>query len=256
MAMFTYSSKVDIGVYEEQNDDRAIVGPIILTDGEISGDIQKNHVIACICDGVGGLAHGNRAAMITLEVMSHLNRSAITSADILSSIEIANQRIRYTQSIENLQDGLRSTIAGIYADENRCYVFNAGDSRVYRFRYKYFTQLSKDHSLVQDMVDLGEITPDEARFHPQKNIINKCLGNDETVNPRIIDYTDDFLNGDIILICSDGLTDEVSDSELKEIILKHKQDKELNACCLELYNNAIEKGSKDNISLILLRKDV
>ena len=154
-----------------------------------------------------------------------------------------------------MQNGLRTTIAGIYTDSEKFFVYNAGDSRVYRFRYKYFTLLSKDHSLVQDLIDMGEVSFEDAKVHPQKNIINKCIGNDEMVNPRIIDLSDDFVNGDIIMICSDGITDEVLDAELKEIILEHKQDQDLLECCNLIYNKSIEKGSKDNMSVILLRKE-
>ncbi|MCM1134756.1 MAG: SpoIIE family protein phosphatase [Clostridium sp.] len=252
--MFSYAGKVDMGVYERQNDDRLLIGPHILIDGEISGVIEKEYIAAAVCDGVGGLAQGYRAAMTALEACSHLNRPGVTAKEIKDVIETANRRIRNMQSYENLQSGLRTTIAGVYADGERFIVFNAGDSRVYRFRFKYFSQISKDHSLVQDLIDMGEITPEESKTHPQKNIINKCLGNEEIVNPRIIDMTDDFVKDDIIMICSDGISDEVLDAELKEILLAHKQDECLLECCRLIYQKAIEKGSKDNMSIALLRR--
>ena len=253
--MYSFMGIVDKGVYEDQNDDRIIIGSHILTDGSYCGKVDESYIVASVCDGVGGLAQGYRAAMTTLELLSHLNRNEVSETVITDYIEIANRRIRNIQGIENLQNGLRTTIAGIYTDASRFIVFNAGDSRVYRFRYKYLSQLSKDHSLVQDMIDIGEIEPDEAKIHPKKNIINKCLGNDEVVNPRVIDMSDDFVKGDIIIICSDGITDEVYDSELKDILFTHKNDENLELCGNLICRKAIEKGSKDNMSIILLRKE-
>ncbi len=252
--MYTYAVKVDKGSYEEQNDDRALVGSMIVTDGESGGSISDETILAAICDGVGGMAQGYRAAMNTLECISHLDREDVVIEDIKATIELANKQIKNTQNAENLQNGLRTTIAGIYASDNNLIVYNAGDSRVYRFRYRFMSQLSKDHSLVRDMLDMGEITEEQAKKHPQKNIINKCIGNDEAVNPRIVEFADDFMPEDIIMICSDGITDEMDDSDIKRIIAEHKEDESLVECCRELMNRAIECGSKDNMSIILIRK--
>ena len=253
--MFSYAGKVDIGVYEHQNDDRLLIGSHIITNGEFSGKTDNSYIVATVCDGVGGLAQGYRAAMTTLEVMSHFDRKGVSPDEIKDAIELSNRRIRNIQSIEALQNGLRTTIAGIYSDDEKFYVYNAGDSRVYRFRYKYFSQLSKDHSLVQDLIDMGEISIEEAKTHKQKNVINKCIGNDEIVNPRVIDMSDDFVKGDIIMICSDGITDEIMDADIKEIILEHKNDLDLLECCRLIYRKAIENGSQDNLSVLLLRKE-
>lgn len=253
--MYTYAAKVDIGMSEHQNDDRVLVSDIILTDGIISGKIEKDTAVAAVSDGVGGLAQGYRAAVTTLERMSHLNIKDISIDDIKNAIEESNVRVRNIQSVENLHQGMMATIAGIYSDKDKFYVYNAGDSRVYRFRFKYIMQLSKDHSLVQDLVDLGEITPEEAKTHEKKNVINKCIGYEEIVNARIIDNSGDYLAGDIIIICSDGISDVVTDSEIKEIVYNHKLDEDLKECCIQIVDKAIENGSLDNLSVILLRKE-
>ncbi len=253
--MFSYAGKVDIGVYEHQNDDRILIGSHIITDGEFSGKTDNSYIIAAVCDGVGGLAQGYRAAMTTLEVMSHFDKKGVSTDEIKEAIELSNRRIRNIQSIEALHNGLRTTIAGIYVDDNNFFVYNAGDSRVYRFRYKYFNQLSKDHSLVQDLIDMGEISVEEMKTHKQKNVINKCIGNDEIVNPRVIDMSDNLVKGDIIMICSDGITDEVMDADIKKLIHEHKNDLDLLECCRLICCKAIENGSQDNLSIILLRKE-
>lgn len=253
--MYTYAAKVDVGVAEKQNDDRVLISSILLTDGEISGKIQKEEIIAAVCDGVGGLSQGYRAAMTTLERISHLNKSDVTIDEVKNAIEESNNRVRNMQNIENLQKGMMSTVAGIYANKEKFIVFNAGDSRVYRFRFKYIMQLSKDHSLVQDLIDLGELSIDEAKNHKQKNIINKCIGYEEQVNARIIDMNADYIEGDILMICSDGISDVLNDLDIKNIIMEHKKDEDLRECCVHIFNRAIQEGSLDNLSVILLRKE-
>ncbi|MBR3517321.1 MAG: serine/threonine-protein phosphatase [Lachnospiraceae bacterium] len=253
--MFSYAAKVDVGVFEDHNDDRVLVGSHILTNGSFSEKTDHPYLVAAICDGVGGMAQGDRAAMTGLEVMSHLDKPGVTKEEIQEAIELANRRVRNLQSLENLQNGLRTTIAGIYADKDRFYVYNAGDSRVYRFRGRFFTRLSKDHSLVQDRIDMGMLTPEEAKVHPQKNIINKCIGNEEVVNPRIKDLSEDFCYKDILMICSDGISDEVEDAEFREIIASHAEEEDLAGCCECIYQKAVERGSRDNMSIILIRKE-
>ncbi len=253
--MYTFAGKVDIGVYEDHNDDRLLIGSHLLTDGRFADQTDSPYILAAVCDGVGGMAQGDRAAMTTLETISHLQREGVKAEEIKDAIELSNRRIRNIQSMENLQNGLRTTVAGIYADADTFFVFNAGDSRVYRFRHRFFSRLSKDHSLVQDMIDMGEISPEDARSHPKKNIINKCIGNEETVNPRIMDMSEDFVPGDILMICSDGITDEVPDVEFKKIIMEHQKDESLLECCRLICEKATASGSKDNMSVILLRRE-
>lgn len=252
--MYSYAMKVDIGVSEKQNDDRALLSDIILMGSCLSGKLEKDYVIAAVCDGVGGLEQGYRAAMCCLERISHLNKADISKEEIHEAMEEANVRIRNRQSMEKLHRGMMTTVAGIYANAEKFFVFNAGDSRVYRFRYKYLMQLSKDHSLVQDMMDMGEITPEEARHHEKKNVINKCIGLEEVVNARIIE-DEDYTEGDIILICSDGISDVLCETELKEIFFEYGEEENLNTCCEKIVEKALQNGTQDNMSVILLRKE-
>ena len=252
--MYTYAMKVDIGVSEKQNDDRALLSDILLMGSCLSGKLEQDSVIAAVCDGVGGLEQGYRAAMCCLERISHLGKADITKEEIHEAIEEANVRIRNMQSMEKLHRGMMTTVAGLYANAEKFFVFNAGDSRVYRFRYKYLMQLSKDHSLVQDMMDMGEITPEEARYHEKKNVINKCIGLEEVVNARIIE-DEDYTEGDIILICSDGISDVLCETELKEILFEYGEEENLDTCCEKIVEKAIQNGTQDNMTVILLRKE-
>lgn len=253
--MYTYAALVDIGVSEHQNDDRVLISGQVLDSGSSFGTIEEAYFIAAVCDGVGGLAQGYRAAETTLNFMAHLNRSGVEAETLKKAIEESNRRVRALQVSENLCGAMCTTIAGIYAEDTRAFVFNAGDSRVYRFRYKYLLQLSKDHSLVQDLVDMGELQKEDVRSHVQKNIINKCIGHEEIVNPRVVEFSEDFNKGDIILICSDGITDCVEDSKLRDIMMQHKSAPDLEACCRAIMELAVASGSLDNMSIILIRKD-
>lgn len=254
--MFTYAALVDKGVFEEHNDDRVLVAGELLKEGTLCGRIQEEFLLTALCDGVGGLAKGYLAAETTLEFMNHLNRQGVEVDTIKKAVEEVNRRVRLMQEQENLRNGLRTTIAGLYADKDRAFVFNAGDSRVYRLRYKYLTRLSKDHSLVQDLVDMGQLTHEEIMSHPQKNIINKCIGHEETVNVRVKDFSEDLYKGDLFLLCSDGITDCVDDKTLCDILVRHRMSEDLSLACREIYETAIAAGTKDNMSIVLLRKDV
>lgn len=253
--MYSYSVKVDKGIYEESNDDRALVGQYIVEQGEISGVIKDDFMIASICDGVGGLEQGGRAASTTLEVIKYLNRPDVKVSSIKASIKEANKRIEDIKRNENLFNGMCTTIAGIYAYKDNFFIFNIGDSRVYRFRYKYLMQLSHDHSEVQDLIDLGKISMSQAKDYPKKNVITRYIGEKTKCIPRIIEMPTDFIEKDIILICSDGISDVLSEDDLKNIIIKYKDMEDLNNCRDEIYDMAIKKGSLDNLSIVLLRKE-
>lgn len=253
--MFTCAVKVDIGVSEEHNDDRVLIGKNVISTGTFNQKIEDNYIIGAVCDGVGGLVQGYKAAEITLNFLTFLNRSGVNTETLRIAIEEANRRVRNYQKENNLVNGARTTISGIYADNDNFIVFNAGDSRVYRFRYKYLLRLTKDNSYVQDLIDLGEITPDEARNHPKRNVINKCIGNEEIVNAKISVLDGDFIQGDILAICSDGISDVLTNKDLQDLILQHKNDIDLTQCCENIYQKAIEQGSLDNLSILLIRKD-
>lgn len=253
--MYTCAAKVDIGVCEGHNDDRMLLGGKLIDSGTVTERIEGQMLLAAVCDGVGGRANGYAAAEITLRFLAFLNRTGVGGDTLRNAIEEANNRVRAYQREQNLLDGARTTLAGVYAEGNGLYVFHAGDSRVYRFRHRYLMQLTKDHSYVQDMIDLGELTVEEAMRHPKRNLIHKCVGHEETVNPKISYYEDDFEENDILMLCSDGISDVLTNREIREIILNHKEDPELGACCEAIYQQAICNGSRDNLSVMLVRKE-
>lgn len=253
--MFSYAGLVDMGVYEPHNDDRALLGTQLITEGCTAGQTDRPYFLAAVCDGVGGMKQGGRAAKLTVQALVPCCRAGLSADELREDIEQANTGLRDLQDEEGMPDGLRTVLAGLYADGTRLLVFNAGDSRVYRLRCGYVRQLSKDHSLVQDMLDLGEITPEQAKTHPQKNIVNKCLGNADIVNPRIKEWEDDLLAGDLLMICSDGICDVLAKEDIAGILAPHSKDGDLSEACRALRDAAVQNGSKDNMTVLLVRKE-
>lgn len=253
--MFRYSVLIDIGVHESHNDDRVSVDGNLVEDGWLLGTVDKPYFLAAVCDGAGGVKQGGRAAGMAAAAIGRYSREGLSPADIRAAIEEINSRIIAAGEAEGAKNELMTTIAGIYASGENVIVFNAGDSRVYRFRGKYIRQLSKDHSYVQDLVDIGKITPEEAHLHPKKNIINKFIGIEQPVSPRIKELSDDLIEGDIYMICSDGITDVLTDAEICEIISSHSRDTKLDGCCRALRDAAVRAGSLDNMTVLLIRKE-
>lgn len=161
------------------------------------------------------------------------------------AIEYANSVVyKKAQSKENLR-GMGTTLDVCLIYNSRIYIGHVGDSRVYRIRKEFMRRLTKDHSYVQILVDDGTITKEEAYSHPKKNMLTKALGCVETVEPDV--YTKTFIKDDIILMCSDGLTNMIREENIYEII---KQDKE-NAI-ENLVKQANDNGGLDNITVVII----
>ncbi len=247
--MWNYAGVSDNGIYEPKNDDRILCGTEFTGYGTIQGQTE-NYYISAVFDGVGGMQDGFRAAQISAEFLSQYNQSGLNRKDIRLMLENVNQAVINAQNDFGLPNGMRTTVAGIYADSGKLFVFNAGDSRVYRFRENRLEQLSKDHSLVQDLLDSGQITQEEAMHHPKKNVIFKCIGHEEVLCPRIIES--DFQNNDILMLCSDGISDVMTRNQLEQILRCHQ--KNLFRACMILKETAIQLDSSDNMSVILIQK--
>ena len=161
------------------------------------------------------------------------------------AIEYANSVVyKKAQSKENLR-GMGTTLDVCLIYNSRIYIGHVGDSRVYRIRKEFMRRLTKDHSYVQTLVDDGTITKEEAYSHPKKNMLTKALGCVETVEPDV--YTKTFIKDDIILMCSDGLTNMIREENIYEII---KQDKE-NAI-ENLVKQVNDNGGLDNITVVII----
>ncbi|MBR2742840.1 MAG: Stp1/IreP family PP2C-type Ser/Thr phosphatase [Clostridia bacterium] len=213
-------------------------------------------VLGVVCDGMGGAAAGNKASAlairkITEKAMSEL-KDDLSSNDIKSIlrsvIRAANKHIYDTAQNNRAYLGMGTTaVAFVYMKEKKKAIFvNVGDSRAYIMRGGELIQITEDHSLVFEMLQKGQITKDEARSHPNRNIITRAIGTDEQIHPDT--FETEISDKDKILLCSDGLTNMLTDDEILSI-LKSGTDAEKTAA--ELVNRANIAGGADNVTVLI-----
>ena len=234
-------SATDVGQKRKMNQDYVFVseGPV--------GNLPNLFTVA---DGMGGHNAGDYASSHAVRILVDEIRE---DADynpvkvIRHAIETANTEIRNrAQEDENLR-GMGTTMVVATIVDQYAYVANVGDSRLYVIQ-DGIHQITRDHSLVQEMVRMGEITAEEARNHPDKNIITRALGAEKTVD---VDFFDMRLEpGSTILMCSDGLSNMVEDKKMEEIILN--SDEDITWKGNTLIQEANNNGGKDNIAIILI----
>ena len=236
-------AKTDIGLKRVCNEDSYAAG-------ELPGSVAW----AVVCDGMGGATGGNIASSTAVKLISerissgyHKGMTTNSIRNILiSAITAANISV-FDASRENPElTGMGTTVvAAILVDGVAC-IAHAGDSRAYILSKSGLRQLTKDHSFVQEMVDNGSLTEDEAKIDPRKNIITRALGVDEDIR---IDFCEEFLDeDDIVLICTDGLTNYVTESEICDIT----SESNYYEYAEKLVNRANCNGGGDNITVVTL----
>ena len=155
----------------------------------------------------------------------------------------------YTMAFENpIHRGMGTTVVTAFIDDGTAYVANVGDSRAYAVRDDEIVQITTDHSVVSELVMRGTITKEEARLHPQKNIITRAVGTDKSVRTDIFEYN--YSPGDVMIICSDGLSTMLDDNRILEIIKSKKTSEDT---VNSLIAAAKDEGGLDNITVICIR---
>jgi serine/threonine protein phosphatase PrpC len=209
-----------------------------------------------VCDGMGGAAAGEVASTIAVdEILRLLTRRTEEKESPLpdaaqSAISEANEAI-FTRAQRNHRlSGMGTTLVALATRERRVWVLNVGDSRCYRLRQNKLEQLSRDHSLVEEQVRLGRMTPREALHSPLKNVITRALGTQSQVTPDVFEFEAE--PGDLFLLCSDGLTRELSDSVIQDLLNK---DHALETQSARLVEAAKKAGGHDNITCLLVRAE-
>ncbi len=223
----------------------------------IPQDISAHIPLFVVADGMGGHNAGEFASKEAIDVVTgylyqnydncNKDRNNIIQM-IKESILCANQAIyQKSQSDPNLQ-GMGTTLVVVLIYNGKLYIGHVGDSRVYAIRRNNIYQLTRDHSYVEQLVNNGTITREQALNHPQKNIITRALGTEENVE---IDLSvRKFFKKDTIILCTDGLTNLVTDEEIKQKAVK------FNSCqylAEELVNTANDNGGNDNITIVVIR---
>lgn len=203
-----------------------------------------------VADGMGGHQAGDTASRYTVEVIVDCikrDKERNPIRILRAAIENANRKILEKAAGDERLHGMGTTVVAATVVDEYLYVANVGDSRLYLIR-EHMTQVTKDHSLVEEMVRMGEITREQARNHPDKNIITRAVGADQKI---AVDFFDMRLEKeDILLLCSDGLSNMIEDAEIEQII---KNGKELPEIAMSLIAKANQNGGKDNIAVVLAR---
>lgn len=246
MKIFT---KTDIGLERTENQD--------CVWGEM---LSKNACAAVLCDGMGGESEGGLASKIAVDVISkrilenfneHMSANSVRNL-LVTAAAAANSMVWDTSRLQVHQVmGTTCVVAVMFGGV--AYIVNIGDSRAYHLFVEgddeCIRQVTKDHSHVQELIERGEITEEQARTHPKRNKITRAIGAEPNVIP---DYFELPLNdGDMILMCSDGLSSYGDDMDILDICFDSKTEE----CCGKLVRYANGNGGKDNVSVALLIND-
>ena len=203
-----------------------------------------------VADGMGGHKAGDYASKVTVETMveeiEH-SQEEEPAAVLEQAIRTANALIRKRAGESPDLEGMGTTVVAATCKGDLLQVANVGDSRLYITNRREIRQITRDHSLVEEMVRMGGIGREEARNHPDKNIITRAVGADDTVKPDF--FSVKLADGDMILMCTDGLTNMLEDEEIRMILEGSRDMVEKAQALVEAAN---EKGGRDNISVILI----
>lgn len=249
----TVAGVTDPGRIRFRNEDRYLLHPPILA----------------VADGMGGHLVGDKAAQTVIDSLAAVPWDGVDGADAAVRLQrcvdesrakivtvIKEGKIEETATRVGAQPGAGTTVAGaVYIEaEAKWLVFHIGDSRVYMWREGRLRRLTRDHSLVQELIDEGELTEEEARVHPRKAVITRAVGSygESTIDTSYVDARE----GDTIIVCSDGLSDELDDSDVSSVIVDVEDGEDevsLDAVAFALRDVALTRGGRDNVTVALMK---
>lgn len=232
---YRYTALTDVGLRRSNNQD--------------SGYASQRMLV--IADGMGGAAAGDLASAITMEAMREIDRPLDAESDgtvldaLTDAVSIANHHVGEVIKENPLVEGMGTTLDAMYWDGEKLAVAHIGDSRIYRFRDGKLTQISKDHTYVQSLIEEGRLTQAEARVHPHRSLLLRAILGRDDLEP---DFT--WLQpaaGDRYLLCSDGLSDMVNDDVIEQALRLETID----IAATELVRTALEAGGLDNVTVVI-----
>ena len=236
--------KTDVGLRRHENQDTFAV------------EQGKKLLIAVVCDGMGGVHGGEIASAVAADSFMQYaedmrRREPISDAAqvLREAAAYANLKVYDRAFRDESCRGMGTTLVAALVRPEDAAVVNIGDSRCYWLADGQLQQVTRDHSLVQSMVDRGLITEDEARSHPRKNVIMRAVGLERTIRSDI--FRLDIRPGDALLLCSDGLSNLVDAGEMESFLLASSDD---DAVCRKLLRMALDRGAPDNVTLALVRR--
>ena len=246
-----FIAKTDPGKQRDNNEDYYML-PVLDTISQVILD-EKGYLFI-LCDGVGGTKAGEVASQTAAEdILKDYYKLSTPSPQksLVDTIIKINTKIKQLSCQNDRYKGMATTLTALLIHQEQIHVCSVGDSRVYCLRQGTLTQLTEDQSHVWKYYKQGELSKDEIRFHPLNNVLTHALGSNELLHIHDIDqHKQECLIGDIYLMCSDGLTDMLSDKKVQQIMA---QQIDLEDISNELIDSANRYGGKDNITLILVK---
>lgn len=245
-----FSAKTDTGRVRAHNEDSIAISPefglAILADG--MGGYNAGEVASGIASSV--LKQTLEARLKTHNIDTRFNRGKRIQHLMADSIAQANKAIIEAARSETKYSGMGTTLVAAFFYRDKVTIAHVGDSRAYRIRSNEMVQLTKDHSLLQEQIDAGFIREEDAQFSQNRNLITRAMGVDYDVTPDIEEHS--VRDGDVYMLCSDGLSDLVARNEINEIF-NNLESVTLQATCNGLVFKANQNGGRDNISVILIK---
>ena len=233
---FESVSRTDVGLKRKINEDSLLAAP--------------DRALWAVADGMGGHDAGEVASAMVVEALQRLPQSEDLDATVSAAIEAlegVNQELIRLARTQSSDRTIGTTIVGLTIANGGYRCFWAGDSRAYLLRNGDIARVSRDHSLVQDLIDAGMLTPDEAERHENANVITRAVGVAKDIRVDVV--SGDVLPGDQFVLASDGLTRVVSDGELAAELMRNDPDRAADV----LIETVLRRGAPDNVSLVIVR---
>jgi protein phosphatase len=231
MSIASYAGASDTGRKRRRNEDSYVLAPPIFA----------------VADGMGGAQAGEIASKLAAAALEDTDPGAKSGAErVTSLIQEANRRVHERAIADPATSGMGTTMTVALVEGTKVTFGHVGDSRAYRFRDGAIEQITEDHSLVNELLKSGKLSPEEADSHPQRSVITRAVGTDPDVD--VDAFTIDADVGDVFLICSDGLTDMVGDEDIRSVLEKFHND--LDRATKSLVSAANRGGGEDNITVV------
>ena len=227
----TFGSRTDVGCVRDHNEDSLLVAPPLFA----------------VADGMGGHAAGEVASEIAITVLGEKAPHTPDAAALGRAVEDANRAVILAANEKRGRAGMGTTITAAILQKDRLVIAQVGDSRAYLLHQGRLQQLTRDHSLMADMIEAGRLTPEEARTHPNRSVITRALGSDPRMVPDLYEITVE--TGDRLLLCSDGLSSMVEDSAIESTLARTRDPQR---CASMLVNEAIAAGGYDNVTVVVV----
>ena len=226
----SFGSRTDIGYVRDHNEDSLIIIPPLFA----------------VADGMGGHEAGEIASEITVNTLAELAPSHLDAEGLTAAVEAANYNVMKAPRQGIGRDGMCTTLTAAMLEGERLLIAQVGDSRAYLLHKGHLQQITRDHSLMADLIEAGQITPEEARVHPNRSVITRAIGSDIHMRPDIYELNVDA--GDRILLCSDGLSSMISNNAIESIM---RRQSDAQHCADELVTAALENGGADNVTVVV-----